>query len=111
MVRDQRWFSNPTGTWRRIGESGVAFSKEFLIVSGQEPGADGTAYGEFDKHFGFLVSLTLSQYYVLWYGRVDPSPTNTISGVSRSRISSKAPSLVRLAPSLGNSVAPQASGS
>jgi hypothetical protein len=27
-----------TGTWRRIGESGVAFSKEFLIVSGQEPG-------------------------------------------------------------------------
>lgn len=69
-----------TGTWRRIGESGVAFSKEFLILSGQEPGADGTAYGEFHKNFGFLVSLTLSQYHVLWYGRVDPSPTNTVFG-------------------------------
>jgi len=68
-----------TGTWRRIGESGVAFSKEFLIVSGQEPGADRTAYGEFHKNYGFLVSLTLSQYHVLWYGRVDPSPTNTVS--------------------------------
>jgi hypothetical protein len=69
-----------TGTWRRIGESGVAFSKEFLIVAGQEPGADGTAYGKFHKRFGFLVCLILSQYHMLWYGRVDPSPANTVSG-------------------------------
>jgi len=69
-----------TGTWRRIGEGGIAFSKEFLIVSGQEPGADGTAYGAIHKKFGFLVSLTLSQYHVLWYGKVDLSPTNTVSG-------------------------------
>jgi len=68
------------GNWRRIGESGVAFSKEFLVVSGQEPGADGVAYGDIHKRFGFLVSLTLAQYHVLWYGRVDPSPSNSVPG-------------------------------
>ena len=30
--------------------------------------------------FGFFVSLSLRQYYVQWYGRVDPSPFNTLSG-------------------------------
>ncbi len=69
-----------TGTWRRLGQGGIAFSKEFLNVSGQEPGADGTAYGDIHKDLGFLVSIKLSQYHVLWYGRVDPSPTNPISG-------------------------------
>jgi hypothetical protein len=69
-----------TGTWRRIGEGGIAFSKEFLTVSGQEPGADGTAYGEIHKRFGFLVSITLAQYHVLWYRRVDPSPSNSVPG-------------------------------
>src|SRR5450432_2937366 len=69
-----------TGTWRRIGEGGIAFSSEFLIVSGQEPGADGTAYADIHKHVGLFVSLILRQYHVLWYGRVDPSPTNTVSG-------------------------------
>ncbi len=34
-----------TGTWRRFGEGGVAFSKEFLTVPGQELGQDGTPYG------------------------------------------------------------------
>jgi hypothetical protein len=42
-----------TGTWRRVGEGGVAFSKEFLITSGQEPGADGTSYGEIHKNWDF----------------------------------------------------------
>jgi hypothetical protein len=68
------------GTWRRFGEGAIEFSKDFLIVSGQEPGADGTPYGEIHKRFGFLVTLTLSQYHVLWYGRVGPSPNNTVSG-------------------------------
>jgi len=71
------------GTWRRIGESGIAFSKEFLLISGQEPGADGTAYGDIHKALGFRVYLTLSQYHVLWYGRVDPSSDNSISGTYR----------------------------
>src|SRR5437588_6795220 len=66
------------GTWRRVGESGIAFSKEFLIVSGQEPSADGTAYADIHKDFGLFVSLVLPQYHVLWYGRVDPSSANTI---------------------------------
>jgi hypothetical protein len=69
-----------TGTWRRIGEGGIAFSKEFLTLSGQEPGADGTAYGEIHKRFGFLVSLILAQYHVLWYVRVDSSPGNSVPG-------------------------------
>jgi hypothetical protein len=69
-----------TGTWRRIGESGIAFSKEFLLVSGQEPGADGTAYADMHKDFGLFVTLIPSQYHVLWYGRVDPSPGNSLSG-------------------------------
>jgi len=69
-----------TGTWRRVGEGGIAFSKEFLTVSGQEPGADGTAYGDVHKDLGFLVSIKLRQYHILWYGRVDPSATNTITG-------------------------------
>lgn len=68
------------GTWRRIGEGGLAFSKEFLVLSGQEPGPDGTAYGEVHKKFGFFISLALSQYHVLWYNRVDPSPDNAVYG-------------------------------
>jgi len=67
-----------TGTWRRVGEGGIEFSKEFLLVSGQEPGADGKAYADMHKDFGFFVSLVLRQYHVLWYGRVDPSPDNTV---------------------------------
>jgi hypothetical protein len=69
-----------TGTWRRIGEGGIEFSKEFLLVSEQEPSADGTAYADMRKDFGFFVYLVLRQYHVVWYGRVDPSPANTVSG-------------------------------
>jgi len=69
-----------TGTWRRIGEGGVAFSKEFLTVSGQELDPDGTAFGDVNKDFGFLVSIKLRQYHVLWYGRVDPSSNHPVSG-------------------------------
>jgi hypothetical protein len=69
-----------TGTWRRVGEGGIAFSKEFLTVSGREPGADGTAYADIQKDLGFRVSLALRQYHVLWYGRTDPSSTNSVSG-------------------------------
>ena len=83
-----------TGTWRRVGEGGIAFSKEFLNVSGQEPGADGTAYGDIHKDFGFLVSITLSQYHVLWYGRDDPSPTNSVSGTYTGHESGVSASLV-----------------
>jgi hypothetical protein len=69
-----------TGTWRRIGEGGIAFSKEFLVVSGQEPSAGGTAYADIHKDFGFFVSLVLRQYDVLWYDRVASSLDGTVSG-------------------------------
>jgi hypothetical protein len=69
-----------TGTWHRVGEGGIEFSKEFLAVSGQEPRADGSAWADMHKGYGFFVSLSLRQYYVQWYGRVDPSPSNTLSG-------------------------------
>jgi len=68
------------GTWRRVGQAGIAFSKDFLTISGQELSANGTAYGEIHKTLGFLVSLTLTQYHVEWYGRVDPSPDNMVAG-------------------------------
>jgi hypothetical protein len=61
-----------TGTWRTFGEGHVAFSTEFIVVSGQELGANRTAYGEFHKTLGlFPAYLTLTDYDVEWYGRVD----------------------------------------
>ncbi len=68
------------GTWRRFGEGAIEFSKEFLTVSGQELGQDGTPYGEIHKRFGLLVSLTLNQYHIEDYGRVDPSSRNALFG-------------------------------
>jgi hypothetical protein len=68
------------GTWRRNGQSGIAFSREILLVPGQEPGADGIAYAHIHKDFGFFVTLIPSQYHELWYGRVGPSPSNGVSG-------------------------------
>jgi hypothetical protein len=69
-----------TGTWHRVGEGGIAFSKEFLAVSEQEPYVDGSAWADMHKDFGFLVSLSLRQYYVQWYGRVDPFPSSNVAG-------------------------------
>jgi hypothetical protein len=69
-----------TGTWRRFGEGAIEFSKEFLTVSGQELGQDGTPYGEIHKGYGLLVSLTLNQYHIEDYRRVDPSSKNTLFG-------------------------------
>lgn len=68
------------GNWRRVGESGISFSKEFIRVSGQELDPDGTAPGDIHKTLGFLVSLPLRQYHVLWYGRVGSSSGETVSG-------------------------------
>ena len=45
------------GTWRRIGEGGVVFSKEFLTLSGQEVRADGQADGEIKKRIGLFLSI------------------------------------------------------
>jgi hypothetical protein len=48
------------GNWRRIGEGGVVFSKEFLKLSGQETASDGQSFGEVKKSFGLVPSIVLS---------------------------------------------------
>ena len=48
------------GSWRRLGEGGVVFSKDFLKVSGQETRSDGQAYGEVKKRLGVFISIALN---------------------------------------------------
>jgi hypothetical protein len=69
------------GTWRRLGEGGISFSKEFLILSGQEREPDGTGFGEIHKLFGFWVSIKLRQYHVLWYCNPDHSADQTLPNI------------------------------
>jgi hypothetical protein len=47
------------GTWRVSGEGHIAFSGEFLKVSGEEMSPAGQAYGQIENRFG-LVSITLA---------------------------------------------------
>jgi hypothetical protein len=49
------------GSWRRVGEGGVVFSKEFLGVSGQERRPDGQTDGEVRKRFGLFASIHLNR--------------------------------------------------
>ena len=45
------------GTWRHVGGyDGLAFSKDFLVVTGQELGANRLAYGDLNKLFGIIPS-------------------------------------------------------
>jgi hypothetical protein len=49
------------GSWRRIGEGGIVFSKEFLKMAGQEVRPDGEADGEVKKRcLGLLFSINLN---------------------------------------------------
>jgi len=70
------------GTWRHVSSfGGLAFSKEFLVVRGQELGANGLAYGDLNKLFGiFPGSITLKTYDIEWYGKVASVTGETISG-------------------------------
>jgi hypothetical protein len=61
------------GTWHRVGEGGISFSKEFLPVTGDEPGPDGESFADMHKTLGLFTSLKLHQYHVLWYGKTDSS--------------------------------------
>jgi hypothetical protein len=47
------------GSWRVSGEGHIAFSSEFLIVSGEELSPAGQAYGQIENCFG-IVSITLA---------------------------------------------------
>jgi hypothetical protein len=78
------------GEWRRVGEGGLAFSKQFLIMPGQEPGADGTSYANIHKALGLFPSIVLTEvktpsvgvasYYVLSYRRTQPATGTDIIG-------------------------------
>lgn len=70
------------GTWRRVGQGGISFSKEFLVVTGDEPEPDGTTFCELHKFLGIFPSLRLRQYHVLWYGKESAggSPVGTYKG-------------------------------
>jgi hypothetical protein len=70
------------GTWRHVSSfGGLAFSREFLVVRGQELGADGSAYGDLNKLFGiFPRSITLKTYDIEWYGKVASVAGETVSG-------------------------------
>jgi len=69
------------GTWRLFLQDGIAFSKNFVSVSGQDRSSDGTAYGNVRKALGIgPASIELSQYHILWYGRKDASTSTPIAG-------------------------------
>jgi hypothetical protein len=70
------------GTWRKVGEGGFSFSKDFLVVAGDEPGPDGTTFSDMQKLLGLYPSLKLRQYHVLWYGKtsVGQSPVGSYKG-------------------------------
>jgi len=68
------------GTWRRVGEGGLIFSRQFLVLRGQEPSADGTTFADIHKALGLFPSIVLPQYQVLWYGRTDPSTGTEVVG-------------------------------
>lgn len=48
------------GTWRRVGEGGVVFSKEFLKLPGQVTRSDGEADGGIRKSLGLFITITLA---------------------------------------------------
>jgi hypothetical protein len=49
------------GTWRRVGEGGVVFSKNFLKISGKEAGQADEVYGHVEKKFGLFFSINLTE--------------------------------------------------
>src|ERR1700689_1230027 len=45
-VSDSSGTQRAEGTWRRVGEGGVVFSRGFLTLPGEQPGEDGTAFSD-----------------------------------------------------------------
>jgi hypothetical protein len=82
------------GTWRRVGGGGVTFSKEFLVLAGEEPSPDGTSFADIEKPFGVLFRLRLRQYHVLWYGRTDPTRDDNVGGTYKGDVEGISATLV-----------------
>jgi hypothetical protein len=79
-VSDSAGVRHAEGTWRRVGEGGVAFSRDFLTLPGQQRGEDGTAYADMQRQFGILIHLSLRTYQVVWYGKTDSVTTDQVAG-------------------------------
>jgi hypothetical protein len=47
------------GKWRRLGQGGIAFSREFQEVSGQQLGPSGQYFGELKKKFTLFIFIAL----------------------------------------------------
>jgi hypothetical protein len=79
-VSDSGGVRRAEGTWRRVGERGVAFSRDFLTFPGEQCGEDGTAHSDMQRKFGILIRLSLRTYQVVWYDRTDPAMTDQVVG-------------------------------
>jgi hypothetical protein len=79
-VSDSGGIRRAEGTWGRVGEGGVVFSRDFLTFPGEQRGEDGTAYSDMQRTFGILIHLSLRTYYVTWYGSTDPARTDQVAG-------------------------------
>ena len=80
QVSDSSGIRRADGTWRRVGEGGIAFSRDFLTFPGEQRGEDGTAYSDMQRKFGILVRLSLRTYQVVWYGSTDPARADQVAG-------------------------------
>jgi hypothetical protein len=49
------------GTWRRIGEGGIVFSKDILTVAAQETEQANEVYGQVRKRYGLLFLIVTNQ--------------------------------------------------
>jgi hypothetical protein len=78
-VSDSNGIQRARGTWRRVGEGGIAFSQDFLTFPGEQRGEDGTAFSDMERRFGILIRLSLRMYTVVWYGKTDPT-TSQVAG-------------------------------
>jgi hypothetical protein len=79
-VNDSSGIRRAEGTWRTVGEGGVAFSPGFLTLPGQQRSEDGTAYSDMERKFGIWIRLPLRTYTVIWYGRTEPATTDPVAG-------------------------------
>jgi hypothetical protein len=79
-IGDPSGMKRVEGTWRRVGEGGVAFSPEFLTFPGEQRDENGTAYADMQRRFGILIRLSLRLYQVVWYDRSTPATTDQVAG-------------------------------
>jgi hypothetical protein len=79
-VSDSKEIQRAEGSWRRVGQGGVVFSRDFLTFPGEQRGEDGTAFSDMERRFGILIRLCLRTYTVVWYGKTDPTGNDQVAG-------------------------------